>query len=38
VGLLAVNLPYGYLIALVAGTMLAWLIERGKAGLIEKLH
>jgi hypothetical protein len=35
VGLLAANLPYGYLIALVVGTALAHLVERGKASLVE---
>ena len=38
VGLLAVNLPYGYLVALVIGTLLAYLVKRGKAGLLEKIH
>ena len=37
VGLLAVNLPYGYLVALVVGTLLMYLVDRGKAGLIEKI-
>jgi hypothetical protein len=37
-GLLAVDLPYGYLVALVIGTLLTYLVERGKASLIEKLH
>jgi hypothetical protein len=37
VGLLAVNLSYGYLVALVVGTVLAYLVERGRAGLIERL-
>jgi hypothetical protein len=38
VGVMAVNLPYGYLVALVVGTALAHLVERGRAGLIEKLQ
>jgi hypothetical protein len=38
IGLLAVNLPYGYLVALVIGTLLTHLVERGKVGLIEKIH
>lgn len=36
VGLLAVNLPYGYVVAMVAGTVLAYLMQRGKAGLTER--
>ena len=36
IGLLAVNLPYGYLVALVAGTLLAYLSERGATSLISE--
>ena len=37
VGLFAFNLPYGYLVALVVGTVLNHLVEGGKASLVERL-
>lgn len=36
IGLLAVSLPYGYLVALVAGTLLAYLSRRGVVSLVSE--